>query len=169
MTQEIKLPEPNGTVVDPTFVQFNQQYPYGTEIYTASTVRKLLSERDAEIDRWKTKYSGAMDVNTDLRAEVERLKSIPMKYKRMSFNAQLQDDNCKLRDRATFLDESNAILGSEIRQLKAKLAQIEQAEPIGYVIKDSNYIGSIIREQGRIYSEPVYLAAHPTPAPEGEA
>ena len=32
-----------------------------------------------------------------LRAELERLKTVPMKYRRMEFNAQLQEENSKLR------------------------------------------------------------------------
>lgn len=30
------------------------------------------------------------------RAEIERLKTVPMKYRRMAFNAHLQDENAKL-------------------------------------------------------------------------
>ena len=33
----------------------------------------------------------------ELEAEVERLKTVPMKYRRMAFNAQLQDENSELR------------------------------------------------------------------------
>jgi len=33
-----------------------------------------------------------------LRKEVERLKTVPMKYRRMEFNAQLQAENKVLRD-----------------------------------------------------------------------
>lgn len=32
-----------------------------------------------------------------LRAEVARLKTVPMKYRRMEFNAQLQQENAELR------------------------------------------------------------------------
>ena len=34
----------------------------------------------------------------ELRAENERLKAVPMKYKRMAFNAELQAENARLRD-----------------------------------------------------------------------
>lgn len=32
----------------------------------------------------------------EMRAEIERLKTVPMKYRRMTFNAQLQDENAQL-------------------------------------------------------------------------
>lgn len=32
-------------------------------------------------------------------AEIERLKTVPMKYRRMAFNAQLQDENRELEER----------------------------------------------------------------------
>lgn len=42
-------------------------------------------------------------------------------------------------------------------------------EPIGYVIRDSsNYIDSVIREQDRIYSVPVYLEAQPVAPQQGD-
>ena len=35
--------------------------------------------------------------------EIERLKTVPMKYRRMAFNAQLQDENESLRQQLTEL------------------------------------------------------------------
>jgi len=39
-------------------------------------------------------------------AEVARLKSVPMKYRRMAFNAQLQDENAQLREQVALLREA---------------------------------------------------------------
>lgn len=39
-------------------------------------------------------------------AEVARLKSVPMKYRRMVFNAQLQNENAKLREQVQLLREA---------------------------------------------------------------
>lgn len=36
-------------------------------------------------------------------AEIERLKAVPMKYRRMQFNAELQDENNALRQQLTTL------------------------------------------------------------------
>ena len=36
-------------------------------------------------------------------AEVARLKTVPMRYRRMAFNAQLQDENAKLREQVAML------------------------------------------------------------------
>lgn len=39
-------------------------------------------------------------------AEVARLKSVPMKYRRMAFNAQLQNENAQLRTQINTLTEA---------------------------------------------------------------
>lgn len=39
-----------------------------------------------------------------LRAELERLKTVPMKYRRMAFNAQLQTENAALREALTHIE-----------------------------------------------------------------
>ena len=41
-----------------------------------------------------------------LRKEVERLKTVPMKYRRMAFNAQLQEENKALRERVEALEKA---------------------------------------------------------------
>lgn len=38
-------------------------------------------------------------------AEIAKLKSVPMKYRRMAFNAQLQDENDQLREQVALLRE----------------------------------------------------------------
>ena len=39
-------------------------------------------------------------------AEIARLKSVPMKYRRMAFNAQLQNENAQLRAQIKMLQEA---------------------------------------------------------------
>lgn len=63
-----------------------------------------LRARVAELEATALSDDGAGDEgmklhldNRALRAEVERLKTVPMKYRRMAFNAELQDENVKLR------------------------------------------------------------------------
>lgn len=41
-----------------------------------------------------------------LRKEVERLKTVPMKYRRMAFNAQLQEENKALWERVETLEKA---------------------------------------------------------------
>jgi regulator of replication initiation timing len=51
-----------------------------------------------------------------LQAEVERLKAIPMKYRRLEFNAQLQNENDELRNRIEELErENNELLADAMR------------------------------------------------------
>lgn len=58
--------------------------------YTTTTYHDdLICEAAAEIESLRKKLD-AKDV------EIERLKTVPMRYRRMAFNAQLQDENDSL-------------------------------------------------------------------------
>lgn len=54
-----------------------------------------------------------------------------------------------------------------IADLRAAIAALESAEPIGYVDPDENYDGSVIRTVQRFGAVPVYL--HPKAEPLTEA
>lgn len=56
----------------------------------------VAAERDALHERDKVIERQAAELDA-LRAEVARLKTVPMKYRRMEFNAQLQQENAELR------------------------------------------------------------------------
>lgn len=49
------------------------------------------------------------------RAEIERLKTVPMKYRRMAFNAHLQDENAKLSKQLAAEQAKNAGLREVLR------------------------------------------------------
>ena len=49
-------------------------------------------------------------------------------------------------------------LKADYDTLQAKLDELQRQEPIGFVIKDSDYTNSIIREQGGHHTQPVYAA-----------
>lgn len=53
------------------------------------------------------------DAIADLVAENERLKSIPMKYRRMAFNAELQDETDKLRTALAAAEAKNMQLSAD--------------------------------------------------------
>lgn len=89
------------------------------------SLRQQLAEKDEEIESFRASYESTYEQNlrlanqlgeseaerleqarllgmsgereAGLLAEIERLKKIPMKYRRMAFNAQLQDENNELR------------------------------------------------------------------------
>ena len=63
-----------------------------------------------------------------LEEEVERLKTVPMKYRRMAFNAQLQDENKELRAQLAAVQE-------EVERLKVDRAK-KQKESV--TIFDAN-------------------------------
>lgn len=67
-------------------------------------------------------YEQLLADNERLRAELEKAKSVPMKYRRMEFNAQLQNENTRLRAeldalKASFMcvHESHETLYQELR------------------------------------------------------
>ncbi len=56
-------------------------------------------------------------------AEVARLKTVPMRYRRMAFNAQLQDE-------VTMLEQENDQLRTQIKQKDAEIADLLEANRI---------------------------------------
>ena len=83
------------------------------------------------VDEWPaipTLWSMCADERDEARrkvaeqeAEIERLKAVPMKYRRMQFNAALQDENNALRQQLTALQSSSAALSAELDVTKDNL------------------------------------------------
>ena len=65
----------------------------------AEKITALLTERDGYVKAHRETFEAQTKLITALTAEVERLKTVPMKYRRMEFNAQLQNENVALRSR----------------------------------------------------------------------
>ena len=60
-------------------------------------------------------------------AEIAKLKSVPMKYRRMAFNAQLQDE-------VTRLEQENDELLAQIKQKDAEITELVAAlKPFGAI------------------------------------
>ena len=62
-------------------------------------------------------------------AEIERLKTVPMKYRRMAFNAQLQEENAQLSEKIERLTALNSTLTAKGNAFVIENAR--QAEKIG--------------------------------------
>ena len=62
-------------------------------------------------------------------AEIERLKTVPMKYRRMAFNAQLQEENTQLSEKVERLTALNSALTAKGNAFVIENAR--QAEKIG--------------------------------------
>jgi len=71
-----------------------------------------------------------------MRAEIERLKTVPMKYRRMAFNAQLQNENAQLSqqladndlfelDRNKWRNNYRREIAKLTEQLAAKRAEVD--------------------------------------------
>ena len=58
-----------------------------------AALKEQLSERNRVIDALKNSWATETDA---LKAQVAQLKTVPMKYRRMTFNAQLQEENAEL-------------------------------------------------------------------------
>lgn len=59
-------------------------------------------------------------------AKIERLKTVPMMYRRMAFNAQLQDENNELRQQVTEKDEVIAEAGEMLAMRDRQLAALKE-------------------------------------------
>ena len=55
-----------------------------------------------------------------LEDKIEQLKPVPMKYRRMAFNAQLQDENAELRRQLASAQLDNDQLRAELAALKVE-------------------------------------------------
>lgn len=55
-----------------------------------------------------------------LEDKIDQLKTVPMKYRRMAFNAQLQDENAELRQQLASAQVDNDQLRAELAALKAE-------------------------------------------------
>jgi len=83
-----------------------------TLVYTVKEVDKLQS---AEIEGWKKDQKENLRNQCDLHAEIERLKTVPMKYRRMTFNAELQNEVTALHaERERLKNDDNHICGHMI-------------------------------------------------------
>lgn len=110
-----------------------------TEIALLQYELEKLRARVAELEEENTALVKTIqrDTLTSLRqlakksAEIERLKTVPMMYRRMAFNAQLQDENNELRQQVAEKDEVIAEAGEMLamrdRQLAALKAENETA------------------------------------------
>ena len=58
-----------------------------------------------------------------LEEEIERLKTVPMKYRRMEFNAQLQNENDELRQQLAKKDAEIEVLREHFEIQKSLAAQ----------------------------------------------
>ena len=56
-----------------------------------------LEKAVVEVSRWQSAAVEAHEEIWNLTKEINRLKKVPMKYRRMEFNAQLQKENEQLR------------------------------------------------------------------------
>ncbi len=84
---------------------------------------------------------------TTLRAELEKAKSVPMKYRRMEFNAQLQNENTRLR---------------------AELDALNRQEPVAWECRGDIYrVPQRYIDTNRLIPGQVPLYARPVPAPSG--
>ena len=66
-------------------------------------------------------------------AEIARWKTVPMKYRRMAFNAQLQDENAELQQQLAALKEENESLKLDAERYQWLKSQ-EPSKHDGYAI-----------------------------------
>jgi len=93
----------------------------------AEEAAAILCSQHAEIEGWKKDQKENLRNQCDLHAEIERLKTVPMKYRRMTFNAELQN---------------------EVTALHA-----ERERNLDSICVGNNIINSLKSENGELYAE----------------
>lgn len=104
---------------------------------------KFISDRD---DAWKELLNGERVENAELKEQVAQLKTVPMKYRRMEFNAQLQEENAKLKEQVAQLEEiimkeaeDSSVVITELIDLQSKSAALVDAlESAQRLIRDNH-------------------------------
>lgn len=85
-----------------------------------------------------------------LEKEIERLKTVPMKYRRMAFNAQLQDENNELRTQLAKAEQLWQIVQGRCDGLEEKLAKAEQLVAEACALACEDVIGNTANDQRMI-------------------
>lgn len=123
------------------------QYEHGTEKAVEDSITKYyeLKRQLAELQEWNTRIGVT---NYELRkelaeykAENERLNTVPMKYRRMAFNAQLQKENEDLQFRNDRLVQDFADVTEEndaLRRIHAENIEIFKRQLAEYKALLSN-------------------------------
>ena len=76
------------------------------------------------VEQMQSEFSAGFQAGAASRdAEVARLKTVPMRYRRMAFNAQLQDEVARL-------EQENDQLRAQIKQKDAEIADLLEANRI---------------------------------------
>jgi len=92
-----------------------QRYGVTTMNRWATDGATLIRSQHAEIEGWKKDQKENLRNQCDLHAEIERLKTVPMKYRRMTFNAELQNEVTALHaERERLKNDDNHICGHMI-------------------------------------------------------
>lgn len=103
---------------------------------------RLAVDQANEYERWGWKIrklytfdqvaAAILKATGPLEKEIERLKTVPMKYRRMAFNAQLQNENAELCRQLASAQLDNDQLRAELAALKAE----NEWQPIETAPKD---------------------------------
>ena len=88
---------------------------------------KALGLHNSNLPAWLDEIESLRTQVAELKAENKRLKTVPMKYRRMEFNAQLQKENADLQFRNDRLVQNYAEVTEEkdtLRRIHAENIEI---------------------------------------------
>jgi len=123
--------------------------------YRLRKVAMLDASNDEHLAKYTVEWQAA-DLLEQQSAEIERLNTQNSTVARVALEAEEELE--ALQSQLDTAIQSSAHWQHQCTELQAKLSAMESVEPIGYVIKDYDYTGSVIREKEGHYNQPVYTA-----------
>lgn len=88
---------------------------------------KAVNLHSGSLFDWLARVETLQAENAALKEQVAQLKTAPMKYRRMAFNAQLQDENAELGKQLTALQSKSAALVDALERAKNRIKGLTES------------------------------------------
>ena len=90
-----------------------------------SDERETIQRNPESVAAWKRECAFLREQVEKLTKERDALKTVPMKYRRMQFNAELQEEVTQLREQLAALAEQNEKQSAALKLAKSAMDQID--------------------------------------------
>jgi len=120
-----------------------KEHEFASQVAYARALEEYCEKQSAELEA--------------ARAEIEHLKTVPMKYRRMAFNAQLQDENAKLNQQLaaeqTKIVELREALENHSGNYKLSKEECTKINALLDAPSDTSALEAIVKKAGEVMRE----------------